>query len=132
MRFHLFFCRKSHKRTKIGATFYIFRTQTSANGQPESMIFFVLRDAFYYNRVLIEHDTIFLTRYCHYLAKEGLDVITVITDMCFIDFCAEFGRNMTGEVANCQFLCWRCQKVVEKFGSLLAYSYLCIVKGGTK
>ena len=49
-----------------------------------------------------------------------------------VDFSAGFGRNMTEEVANFQFFCLRCQKVVEKFGSLLAYSYLCIVKGGTK
>jgi len=50
----------------------------------------------------------------------------------FIYFSAGFGRNMLQDVANCQFFSRRCQKVVEKFGSLLAYSYLCIVKGGTK
>jgi hypothetical protein len=26
----------------------------------------------------------------------------------FVDFGAEFGRNMLHEVANCQFFCWRC------------------------
>jgi hypothetical protein len=31
----------------------------------------------------------------------------------FIDFGAGFGRNMSEEVANWQFFCWRCQKVVE-------------------
>jgi len=31
----------------------------------------------------------------------------------FVDFDAEFGRNMLQEVANCQFFCRRCQKVVE-------------------
>ena len=31
----------------------------------------------------------------------------------FVDFGAEFGRNMLREVANWQFFCWRCQKVVE-------------------
>jgi hypothetical protein len=35
----------------------------------------------------------------------------------FIDFSARFGRNMTEEVANWQFFCRRCQKVVEKFGN---------------
>ena len=31
----------------------------------------------------------------------------------FVDFGAEFGRNMLHEVANWQFFCRRCQKVVE-------------------
>jgi len=29
-----------------------------------------------------------------------------------VDFSAGFGRNMTGEVANSQFFCCRCLKVV--------------------
>ena len=45
----------------------------------------------------------------------------------FVDFDAEFDRNMRGDVANCQFFSRRCQKVMAKFGSLLVYSYFCIV-----
>ena len=32
----------------------------------------------------------------------------------FVDFDAGFGRNMLQEVANWQFFCRRCQKVVGK------------------
>ena len=50
----------------------------------------------------------------------------------FIYFSAGFGRNVTEEVANCQFFFCRCQKVVGKFGSFDNSFYFCNVKGGTK
>jgi hypothetical protein len=45
-----------------------------------------------------------------------------------VDFGAEFGRNMTGKVANWHFFCWRCQKEVAKFGKFDNSSYLCSVR----
>ena len=44
------------------------------------------------------------------------------------DFSAEFGKNMTEDVANWQFFCRRCQKVVGKFGNFENSSYLCSVR----
>jgi hypothetical protein len=41
-----------------------------------------------------------------------------------VDFSARFGRNMLQEVANCQFFCRICQKVVAEFGKFENSSYL--------
>jgi len=46
-----------------------------------------------------------------------------------VDFGAGFGRNMSEEVANWQFFCRRCQKVVGKFGNFENSFYLSTVRG---
>ncbi|MBQ8099552.1 MAG: hypothetical protein IJ244_08550, partial [Bacteroidaceae bacterium] len=64
----------------------------------------------------------------HYLLEAAVWTESDAKLQIFVDFDAEFGRNMLQEIVNSQFFCWICQKVVGKFGNFENSSYLCTVR----
>ena len=52
-------------------------------------------------------------RVTHYLLEAAVWTESDAKLQIFVDFDAEFDRNMLQEVANWQFFCRRCQNVVE-------------------